>query len=140
MSAAMKKTRSVSESRQLLVQVRNALLTLHKALIDGERERYESTIGQIKSPNQFLHLLTHDPWFVWLQPFSQLIVTMDELLEEKEPLTVAGVETLVRQTRLLLVPGEQAEGFSGHYFVALQANPDVVLAHAAAKDLIVRKK
>lgn len=136
----MKKTRPLSESKQLLTQIREALLTLHKALIDGERERYESAIGPIKSPNQFLGLLTNDPWFTWLQPFSQLIVAMDELMEEKEPLTTAGVEALVRQAQTLLVPEEQTEGFSGHYFVAMQANPDVVLAHAAAMKLIGRKK
>jgi hypothetical protein len=116
--------------RQRLSQFRDALLALHKALVDSERVSYEQTVGQIQSPNQFLQLLTRDPWFAWLQPFSQLIVATDEALEEKEILTAAGLAALVKQAGLLLVASENGEGFSGHYYAALQRDPDVVLAHA----------
>jgi len=122
--------------RQRLAELRHALLNLHKALVDSERVSYEIAVGKIESPNRFLQLLTRDPWFAWLQPFSQLIVAMDEALEEKEPLTTEGVDALAKQTRLLLVASENAEGFSGHYFVALQRDPDVVLAHAEVSKLI----
>jgi hypothetical protein len=114
-----------------LQQLRNALLDLHKALIDSERVSYEQNIGTIPSPNHFLQLLTNDPWFAWLHPVSQLIVAIDGALDEKEPLTTATVDTLVNQTRLLLVASEEGEGFSKHYFDALQRDPNVVLAHAA---------
>jgi len=116
--------------QQRLQQLRNALVDLHKALVDSERVGYEKTFGAIQSPNHFLQLLTRDPWFEWLHPLSQLIVAMDEVLDEKEPLTAAGVDALVNQTRLLLVATEDGEGFSKHYFDALQRDPDVVLAHA----------
>jgi hypothetical protein len=122
--------------RRRLSQLRLALLDLHKALVDSERVSYEKTVGQIQSPNHFLQLLTHDPWFAWLQPFSQLIVLLDEALEEKEPLTMAGLDALAKQTRLLLVASESGEEFSGHYFAALQRDPDVVLAHADVSKLI----
>src|SRR2546429_6774654 len=56
--------------------LRNALLSLHKALVDSERVSYEQAIGAIQSPNHFLQLLTRDPWFAWLHPLSQLIVAM----------------------------------------------------------------
>ena len=126
--------------RQRLSDLRNALLNLHKALVDSERVSYEATVGQIQSPNQFLQLLTNDPWFAWLQPFSQLIVATDVALEEKEPLTAASVDALVKQTRLLLVASEEGEGFSRHYFDALQRDPDVVLAHAEAARLFSPRK
>jgi len=128
-----KKTTTASEpegARQRLTALRHALLKLHKALVDSERVSYEKTIGQIKSPNHFLQLLTNDPWFAWLQPFSQLIVAMDEALDAEEPLTPTKVDALVRQSELLLVVSENSEGFSGHYYQALQRDPDVVLAHA----------
>src|SRR5882672_1682237 len=96
--------------RQRLTTIRLALLDLHKALVDSERVSYEKTVGQISSPNHFLQLLTRDPWFAWLQPFSQLIVAMDEAVEEKEPLTMTGLDALVKQTRLLLVASESGEG------------------------------
>ncbi|HSY10339.1 MAG TPA: hypothetical protein VK840_05435 [Candidatus Dormibacteraeota bacterium] len=122
--------------RQRLMELREALLRLHKALMESERAAYERTFGKIASPYQFLQLLTTDPWFAWLRPVSQLIAAMDEMLDAKEPLTVAGVDTLVGQAKTLLVPTTDGEGFSRHYDEALQRDPDVVFAHAAAARLI----
>jgi len=126
--------------RQRLTGLRNALLALHKALVDSERASYEQTVGKIASPNHFLQLLTGDPWFAWLQPFSQLIVALDEALEEKEPLTDAGADALIKQTGRLLTASETGEGFSRHYFDALQRDPDVVLAHAEVTKLVAPRK
>jgi len=118
-----------------LPELRGALLDLHKALVDSERVTYEKTIGAIQSPNHFLQLLTGDPWFAWLHPLSQLIVAMDEALDEIEPLTMAAADALVKQTRLLLVASEDGDGFSRHYYDALQRDPDVILAHGKAASL-----
>lgn len=125
-----------------LPELREALLTLHKTLVDSERISYEQTIGTIPSPNHFLQLLTSDPWFAWLHPLSLLIVTMDQALDSKrKSLTDADAEELVKQTRQLLVASEEGEGFSKHYFDALQRDPAVVLDHAAAaKFFAIRKK
>jgi len=112
-----------------LAGLRAPLLKLHKALVDSERIEYEKTIGKIKSPNHFLQLLTTDPWFAWLSPLSQLIVSIDEALDEKEPLTSGAIEALIQQTARLLQPTETGSGFSKHYFEAMQRDPDVVLAH-----------
>ncbi len=123
-----------------LEEVRQALLALHKAIVDSERITYEKTVGAIQSPNHFLKLLTEDPWFAWLQPFSQLIVSMDEALDPKEQLTASMVDAALKQTRLLLTPSESSEGFARHYFDALQRDPDVVIAHGELMKLLGRKK
>ncbi len=115
--------------RRRLSTLRDELLNLHKALVNADRVSYESTVGAIQSPNHFLQLLTNDPWFAWLHPFSQLIVSMDEAMDSKKPLTPTEVDAFVKQTGLLLVPAESGEGFARHYFDALQNDPDVVLAH-----------
>lgn len=123
----------VSENRHLhLSQLRDALLELHKTLVDSERAGYEQTFGTITSPNHLLRLLTDDPWFAWLHPLSLLIVSMDEALDEKEPLSADGAANLLGQTRRLLVAAEDQEGFPRNYFDALQRDPDVVFAHAKA--------
>src|SRR5215510_4853461 len=96
-------TTPIASDKQRLSDIRNAVLDLHKVLVDSERVRYEKTMGQIQSPNQFLRLLTSDPWFAWLHPISQLIVAMDEALDSKEPLTAAAVDALCNQARALLV-------------------------------------
>ena len=122
--------------RQRLTELRDALLRLHKALMESERVSYEQTFGKIQSPYQFLKLLTEDPWFAWFRPVSQLIAAMDETLEAKGPLTVAIVDELISRAKTMLVPTENGEGFSQHYDEALQRDPDVVFAHAAAAKLI----
>jgi hypothetical protein len=114
-----------------LKALRGPLLALHKALVESERIEYEKTIGKIRSPNHFLQLLTNDPWFAWLSPLSQLIVSIDEALDADEPLTPVGIEALLKETVRLLRPSETGDGFSKHYFEAMQRDPDVVLAHAA---------
>ena len=127
--------------RALIVEeVRRALLMLHKALVDSERITYEQTVGAIQSPNHFLKLLMGDPWFAWLQPLSQLIVALDESLDGKEALTPAGIDAAVNQTRVLLAPSESGDGFSRHYFDALQRDPDVVIAHGELIKHLGRRK
>ena len=120
--------------RERLTQLREALLHLHKALVDSERIGYEQNIGTIPSAGHFLRLLTDDPWFAWLHPISELIVAMDEALDAKAkvPLTAEMAGALVKQTASLLVASETGEGFARHYFDALQRDPDVVMAHAEA--------
>jgi hypothetical protein len=122
--------------RQRLTELRDALLRLHKTLMESERAGYEQTFGKISSPYQFLKLLTEDPWFAWFRPVSQLIATMDEVLDAKEPLSVAAVDALGSHARTMLVPAEGGEGFSQHYDEALQRDPDVVFAHAAVAKLL----
>lgn len=124
-----------------LPELRDALLHLHKTLVDSERISYEQTMGTIPSPNHFLQLLTTDPWFAWLHPLSLLIVAMDQAIDSKKtPLTSTDAEALVKQTRQLLVASEDGEGFPKHYFEALQRDPDVVLAHGRAAKLFASKK
>jgi hypothetical protein len=122
-------------ARQHLQAVRSALLTLHKSLVESERVEYEKVIGKIQSPSHFLQLLTNDPWFAWLSPISQLIVSMDETLDAKKPLTSAAVDALAKEVQRLLIPTETGEGFSKHYYEALQRDPDVVLAHGQVAKL-----
>ena len=126
--------------RHRLSTLRNALLALHKTVVDSERVSYEATAGPIQSSSQFLQLLTDDAWFAWLRPFSQLIVSMDQALDEKEPLTIDIVDDLSKQARRMLVASENGEGFAGHYHSALQRDPDVVMAHAEVAKLLGPRK
>ena len=120
----------------MVERLRDALLTLHKALIDSERVGYEEAFGAISSPNKFLGLLINDPWFAWLRPLSGFISALDEALDEKEePITKKDADLFYQKTRALLTPSEEGEGFGRHYFVAMQRDPDVVLAHATVARL-----
>jgi hypothetical protein len=128
------------EIRKPLVELHGALLKLHKALLDSERALYEKNVGPIQSPNHFFQLLTNDPWFAWLRPVSQLIVAIDETLDEKETLTNASVDALMRQSVFLLIPAETGGEFGDRYLAALQRDPRVVLAHAQVAKRIGSKQ
>ena len=91
--------------RQRLTELREAMLPLHKALLEFERVGYEATFGKIQSPYQFLKLVMNDPWFTWLAPMTQIITVMDEMLDaKKEPLTVAAVDAVAERVKALLLP------------------------------------
>jgi hypothetical protein len=122
-----------SEVRGRLQGLRASLLSLHKALVESERVEYEHTVGRITSPNHFLQLLTNDPWFAWLSPLSQLIVSIDEALDGEDPLTDARVAALVKEAAGLLVASETGGGFAENYFEALQRDPDVVMAQGEVR-------
>lgn len=113
-----------------LQKVREALLELHKTLVDSERVGYEVAMGPISSPNHFLKLLSSDPWFAWLLPLSRLIVTIDEALDRRIPLSPNEAQGLLTKTRRLLVASEEGHGFPHSYFEALQRDPNVIFAHS----------
>jgi hypothetical protein len=116
--------------RRPLMEFRHALVDLHKTLIDSERAVYEADIGPVKSPHHFFQLLTHDPWFTWLRPVSQLIVGIDEVLDAREPLTNDSIDAVIKDSVFLLVPAKIEGEFGARYLAALQRDPGVVLAHA----------
>jgi hypothetical protein len=131
----------VPEQRDRDVSLDNifhALLRLHKALLDDERVSYERVHGRISSNGELLQLVLNDAWFAWLRPLSQVIAKVDELSEEHELSIREGIPALLVSVRTLLMPTEAGEGFSRQYYDALQRSPEVVLAHAAAKALLMQ--
>ena len=116
--------------RRPLLELHYALLRLHKVLLESERAVYERAVEPIRSPSHFFQLLTSDPWFAWLRPISQLIVALDETLDDREGLTNASVDAVMRQAVFLLIPAEKGGEFGERYVAALQRDPRVVLSHA----------
>lgn len=135
MSKPSPEVSNLSAVRRDLVLLRDALLQLHKVLVESERVEYEKAFGPIASPNDFLRLLSRDPWFAWLSPLTQLLVRMDEMLDEGEPITEQGKKEIFASAFELLVTDEAGAGFGKHYFDALQRDPDVVMAYAEVAKL-----
>lgn len=113
--------------RARLAAVRHGLLDLHKALLDGERDRYERTHGKVTA-GKMLQLAFQDPQFAWLRSMSELIVRIDELLDTEEA-TDTDVESLLTSARTLLTTGEQSTTFARQYEAALQRDPHVAVLH-----------
>src|SRR6266480_2722007 len=118
------------ETREKLTRVRTVLLSLHKTLLDFEREGYERERGKIDNSYAYLQLVMSDPWFAWLRQLSELIVEMDELLAAREAPSESTALALMEQSRILLRPAESGSEFQRKYFTAMQQSPDVVVAHS----------
>ena len=123
-------------ARARLRDLREALLRLHKTLLDSERVTYERVHGRIESTGAFFQLVVSDPWFEWLHRVSELVVQIDEMLDADEPATAVDATRVIERARMLLKPSEEREGFGKRYYEALQRDPDVVLGHAAVKKLL----
>ncbi len=133
-----RRVKAPHDPRQRLTELRNGLLKLHTVLLNSERALYERDVQRIRSSHQFLDLLLNDPAFAWLRVLSQLVVLIDETLEAKEPPGAVEANRLVRQARELLSPADTSGNFEKPYLAALQRDPDVILAHAAALKLLRR--
>jgi hypothetical protein len=123
---------------QLLTDIRIKLLHLHKLLLDTERIRYEQVRGQISNSELLQLAIDHDQ-FAWLHRLSELIVQIDELIHFDEPVTSEAIAALIADVQILLTPDEVGNDFAVKYDMALQRNPDVVLAHADVVTLLATK-
>ena len=119
--------------RQLLVDLRRALLHLHKTLLDWERADYEMTHGRLE-PMQALQLIYNDPQFAWLRPMSGLIVRIDEALDEEEAVDIVPLVSSVQDLTSPPAGTPQA----ARYHAALQELPEAVLAHGQVVALLKR--
>jgi hypothetical protein len=118
----------LEQARQKLKDVRQLLLTLHKALLDSERTSYELVHGTIPSAAAFLQLLINDGWFAWLRPITTLLVQIDETLAAKKPPAKArDFERLIVDTRALLSVSREEEVFWKRYSAVVARDPGVAV-------------
>ena len=126
-SRAIEATR---EEREALRVVRQRLLVLHKAFLDGERSRHERDHGPIETTQQHLQLLMEHPSFAWLRPLSGLIVRIDERLAAKDVVSSGEIRQLAADVRALTSFGDESTDYQHRYRGALEASPAVLTAHA----------
>jgi hypothetical protein len=127
---------SLNLALEHLREIRSALLSLHKALLDSEQEAYERINGPVRSKGELFQLVVSDEWFNWLRPFSQLIVRIDEFLASKEPISLGEVNELIAQTRTLLHPVEAGSESEDRYYQAIQRDSDIAFLHAKMMNLL----
>lgn len=121
---------------QRLRAIRHALLRLHKALLESERESYEQHYGPIHNNGEFFRLVIGHEWFDWLRPMSQFIVQIDELFAAKEPIQLPQVIDLLNQSQTLLRASEDGSLAEQRYYQAIQRNPDIAFMHAEMYNLL----
>jgi hypothetical protein len=131
-----------AEIRLRLDEVAHALRPLHKALVDIVRNDYEKREGKaVAGPVQLFQLLTQDPFFLWLHPMSALMAEVDELHDQKEPVTPEAVKAVRAALESLIGHRGQEpspDSFVSRYLEILQNEPDVVMAHARLRRALDR--
>jgi hypothetical protein len=123
--------------RQLLFDLRKALLHLHKTLLDWERSAYERVHGRA-SASELLKAIVEDSQFAWLRPISELIVRIDEVVEGDDASDDGhvAVEAVVARAREVVALSETGTPNAQRYLRALQEHPDAVFAHRAVTNVL----
>ncbi len=121
-----------TNSRPRLQALWDHLLELHQRVIKATRATYEAAHGAT-NPTAFLHLLTSDPAFEWLKPFTRLVLDLDILLDGKAPLPPERWPEIQARVLALL---DREEAFLEHYGELLQTNSEVAGLHTALRQLL----
>jgi hypothetical protein len=118
-----------TEPRGKLVDLRVALLRVHKTLLDMERREYERAHGPVSVGELFRLVIDHQQ-FAWLHNISEFVVRLDETLASKEPVAPEEVRTAFSLARKMFAPSASGDTFQKKYFDAIQSDPSVVINHA----------
>jgi len=118
-----------------LDRLRDALLRLHKALLDAQRIRYEREHGRVESRGELLELVLQDPSFEWLRVLSSLIARLDELSAVEDKDVDEEVRAVIQRLRTL-VRFEGNVGFTAPYRDIIEAVPDALVAHVQLSRLL----
>ena len=124
-----------ASDRQVLFNLRKALLHLHKTLLDWERSAYERVHGRV-SASELLTIIVEHPQFGWLRPISELIVRIDETVDTEDPASAPDIDALIARAREIASPNEAGTPPEQRYHAALQDHPDAVFAHRAVTNVL----
>ena len=116
-------------ARQKLVALREALLRLHKTLLQMERREYQKAHGPV-SPGKLFRLVVDAPQFAWLHNISEFVVRIDEALAAGAEITPEDTRGAIALARKIFAPSETGDDFQKKYFHAIQKDPTVVMEHA----------
>ena len=121
--------------RSALREISQAILPLHRALIEATREEYSFAYEPVQQPTQLLRLLHEHPFFEWLKPMTGLIVEIDELA--RRDFTPDEVAAVAKQVDSMFGPAPDAQ-FALRYVPILQRDTDVAIGHAAVRKAAAR--
>ena len=122
-----------------LKEIRNELLSLHKTLMDLEREVFEAKHGKVTNV-QLLNLLFENENFIWLRDISILVAEIDEMFAAKEGVDQQLAAALYEQARTLFDESEHHREFKQKYQVNLDTEYNVSEHHRRLSSLLKIEK
>ena len=117
------------ETRVKVEELRQAVLALHKRMIDAQRIRYERLHGRIETTSEFLGLVLEHPEFEWIRAVSALVAQLDEWREASEGSGAQELEAIVDALRKLIQPQGSNGGFTKKYWEMIESTPEVLIEH-----------
>jgi hypothetical protein len=117
--------------------LRLPLLALHKEVLATERRNLERVHGALGGA-EFLQIVSDPLRYGWLQPFSALILALEDALDvtDDDEIEIATPEEVLDRARELLLPPKEATPFGRRYLTLMQREPALVMAHAAVAKLL----
>jgi hypothetical protein len=92
--------------KEKIESIGKTLRKLHKQFLENERQVAEGKLGRTLGPLDFFNLLTQDADFKWLQPFSALVIDIDDYPSNEQPLTDADFAAAKEQIHRVLFNSE----------------------------------
>ncbi len=124
-----------AEQLRFLRLIRDALLDLHRALLDVEQQAYEQVFDK-PTPFELLRLLTESPQFAWLRSVSQLVAEIDDLMDAHPPSSAIAVADVTGRVASLIRLESGSEEYRNRYREALQRSIDVAGLHADLRRML----
>jgi hypothetical protein len=125
----------VRHTPEQLKALRDRLLQLHKTLLDADRAAYERAYGPVGSSGEWLQLVLGHEHFVWLRPFSGLIVRIDEWLASDERLEEE-LAAVVKEADRLTSISASTEERALRYRKSIDRSADAAVVHASVRDIL----
>jgi hypothetical protein len=116
--------------------LRNAVLALHKVLLESQVLEIEKATGHTMSANEKLTSALQDPRFIWLRELSGLAALLDAEAAAKPDDDPFPGKPAAQQLSAILDPPNPETPFGKRYLRELQENPAVGLPHGAVRSLL----
>lgn len=120
----------MADLRKDVEALAHTLRELHRELLTIARGEFERARGAAVPPGLFVQALVEDPSLQWLRPLSVLIVELETLSEQEEPIEPADAARIAKEVEHHITPSaESSSALARRYEAILQDSPEVVVAH-----------
>lgn len=120
------------QKKKYIGDLSSAMSKIHKLLLENEIEFIERKNGIALNANDRLNVLLNATEVAWLRVMSQLMVFVDEIYFQKEPIQDEQFLTVKTRVEDLLINGQDVE-FTKHYHKLLPVIPDLMREHGLLK-------
>lgn len=124
--------------KQKFKELSTALMELHKALLMTEAKALEAAYGRKVTPYELLNASFNDVNFAWLRVLSQLIVSIDTIVDETPALSGQDANQVANDVlQVLEKPASMMHNdFWTKYSAHLGNSPDIIMMHSKVKIIL----